>query len=245
MKHFYLLTLIIALGCTNLWAQEDLVISADRPGMATGTDVMPLHKIQWETGFAYEHSKGCPDSYTLNNTYLRYGLSEWAEVHVGADLLLCDGTTGLSALSVGTKVKMLDGAGWVPTVSFMANLASPHIGSKAYRPDHLAPQLYLLFQNDVTDWFNIGYNIGAEWDGFIAEPTTFAAVCLGFAITDDLGCFVESYNYFTTESSEYLMDLGLTWIVSPRVQLDVSAAISLTNPYSYFWAGAGVAWLIN
>ena len=37
---------------------DEPVISADRPGMATGTDIMPKGKVQWETGGGYEMAGG-------------------------------------------------------------------------------------------------------------------------------------------------------------------------------------------
>lgn len=226
-------------------AQTDgLVISADRPGMSTGTDVMPKGKVQWETGVGYE-SEGGAATYTLNNTLVRFGLVDWAELRVGMDLLHGNGTTGLSALNIGTKIAMVENKGWVPAISLLSNLQCPRIGSSAFTPSHLAPQLYVLFQNQVTSWFNVGYNVGAEWDGTLAEPSTFAAVCLGFSITESLGCFVESYNYFHSLGNTYAMDLGLNWVVTRNLQLDLAANLNLQNTGNYLMISGGVAWLIN
>ncbi|MGM9783330.1 MAG: hypothetical protein ACI3ZV_07575 [Paludibacteraceae bacterium] len=33
-------------------------ISADRPGMAPGVDVMPFKSVQWETGIQYDYASG-------------------------------------------------------------------------------------------------------------------------------------------------------------------------------------------
>ena len=58
MKRFFLISLAIALAM-GVSAQESAsVISADRPGMATGVDVMPFKGVQWETGFQYDYSSG-------------------------------------------------------------------------------------------------------------------------------------------------------------------------------------------
>lgn len=238
------ISLILMLHGAAVAQTGDPEISADRPGMSTGTDVMPKGKIQWETGIAYE-SEGGSATYTLNNTLLRFGLEEWAELRVGMDLLHSDGTTGLSALNIGTKIGLTENQGWVPAIALMANLQCPHIGSQAFTPAHLAPQLYVLFQNQVTSWFNIGYNVGAEWDGTLAEPTAFAAVCLGFSLTQGLGCFVESYNYFHSLGDTYAIDLGLNWVVARNLQLDVAANIDLNNEENHFMLSGGVAWLIN
>lgn len=246
MKSKLLLLFAFAIWFVPVFAQTDeIVISADRPGMATGTDVMPLGGIQWETGLAFEHLSGSPNTFTLNTSYLRYGLTENAELHIGMDLLHCNGLSSFSPLTIGTKVKVVEGNGWVPALSFMANLTSSHIGSPANTPNFLAPQLYLLFQNDITDWLNIGYNVGSEWDGFSAQPTTFAAVCIGANVTEQVGCFIESYNYFVAGSADCFLDAGVTWTPTRKLQLDLSAAIDLSAPTNYLWTGIGVAWLIN
>lgn len=76
-KRLSLLILCISI-CAFCFAQEEQNISADRPGMSTGTDVMPLHKVQWETGVAFdwEHRGGAKqETFTINNTLFRYGLT--------------------------------------------------------------------------------------------------------------------------------------------------------------------------
>lgn len=223
---------------------EEPTISADRPGMSTGTDVMPKGKLQWETGIGYERN-GSSATFTINNTLLRYGWVDWAEFRVGMDLLSADGTTGVSGLMFGTKISLIENTGWVPAISLLANLQSPHLGSPDFCPEYLTPQLYLLFQNQVTDRFSLGYNVGAEWNGSHAQPTTFAAVCLGISFTEGLGCFVESYNYFCAGSSNYCVDLGLNWVVARNLQLDVAANFDLQRLDNYFMVSGGVAWLIN
>lgn len=229
---------------TAMAQNETSTISADRPGMSTGTDVMPKGKIQWETGVGYE-SVGGSATYTLNNTLLRYGLVDRAEIRVGMDLLHEGSTTGLSALNVGTKISLVENRGWIPAVSLMANMQSPHIGNKSFLPSHLAPQLYILCQNQVTEWMNIGYNIGAEWDGAVAEPSTFGAICLGFSITENLGCFVESYNYFHSQGNIYAMDFGFNWVILSNLQLDIATNLSLQEMQNHMMVSGGIAWLIS
>lgn len=58
MKRFSLIVLAIVFAM-GISAQESASgISADRPGMATGVDVMPFKSVQWETGFQYDYSSG-------------------------------------------------------------------------------------------------------------------------------------------------------------------------------------------
>lgn len=237
----------------SLWAQDidETVISADRPGAATGPDVVPFKKVQLETGFQYDYTG--EHSILLPTAMLRVGISKFAELRLQYDGTLDseDGNTwkySVCPLIIGTKVCVYEGNKYAPKTSLMCNLAIPSTKTLA-ETMHVAPSLYLLFQNDICDWFNIGYNLGAEWDGVVAQPTTFVAVCLGFGITEKLGAYVESYNYITDYgrnlAGEAFLDFGFNYIVHPRVQLDIYGSFNCQDPKSYGNVGIGVAWLIN
>jgi hypothetical protein len=69
---------------------------------------------------------------------------------------------------------------------------------------------------------------------------------LYFDITDQIGAFVETYNYIHPhDGNQYLTEFGLTWLVSRRVQLDLAADLDFQNFGKHHVISAGVAWLIN
>lgn len=247
---------VFLLSFSFVMAQEsEPVISADRPGMATGVDILPFKKVQFETGFQWDYSDGA-SAITLPTAMLRVGLSDFAELRLQYDGTLTENIDapwiyGVEPLTIGTKIRVLEGGQYVPTISFMANLAIPSTSDLAHTM-HVAPSLYLLFQNDITDWFNVGYNVGVEWNGEDAIPATFLAICFGFGITDNFGAFLESYNYFTRydlstgkTAVDANLDFGFNYVVHPRVQLDLYASFNCQDPKSYSNIGLGIAWLIN
>lgn len=257
MKYYW--TCVILLVSSLLLAQElpsdELWMEPDRPGMATGTGVMPFKKVMWETGF--EASLGTNGySVLLPTTMFRFGITRFAELRIEYDGSLVQQPDKswayeVAPLIIGTKVRIFDGSEqykWIPKVALMANLAIPCTPTMATSM-HVAPSLYALFSNDVTDWFNIGYNVGVEWDGMQAKPATFLALCLGFNITDYIGAFIESYNYITDYGSNIAgdcgLDAGFNFMVHDRVQLDIYAAMDVKDPASCSSIGLGVAWLIN
>ena len=259
MKKIAIVIALLAINFTTFAQTEEPNISADRPGMATGTDIMPFLKVQWETGFESTWS-GDP-AFLLPTTMIRFGITRFAELRLEYDGSYYrfndfyghrEWAYDVQPLIVGTKVKIFEGYKWVPKISLLANLAIPlkrDIGAYA-TVRHVAPSLYLLFQNDVTDWFNIGYNVGAAWSGESPIPSTFLALCLGFNITDNFGAFLESYNYFTRYGKrntevECDLDLGFTYTVHPRVQLDLYGMFNCQDPRDFYGIGLGVAWLIN
>lgn len=250
MKKSILLLLLgmMAGGC--LAQEEDVFFPADRPGYTWGTDVLPLHKISWENGFSLERDPEQRTAY-LPSTIVRYGIFENVELRVGTDWQFHEESasltksTGMTPLTLGTKIKCYEGDGWLPSVGLLAQLQSARLGSEELLPSQPAPSLYLIFENPVNDWFYVCYNAGLEWDGETATPTTFLALCLGFDITDQLGTFVETYNYLHPEGNQYLTELGLYYMPSPRVQLDIEVDLDFQQLKDYFNVGFGVAWMIN
>lgn len=252
MKKTFLLTFSILTACL-CFAQEELPsVVPDRPGISWGAEVTPHHKLIWDNGFGFEKTSEGAHTLTLSSAALRYGLFENTELRVGTDFLLYnDGdapepTFGIAPLFVGTKIKLYEGQGILPSVGVLAELRSPHVGTKDLLPSHIAPSAYLLFEHAIGERFWLCYNAGLEWDGETAEPTTFLAMALGCYITESLGAFVETYNYLNREDeNQYMTELGLTWLVSRRVQLDMEADFDLTNLRNYYSVGCGVSWLIN
>ena len=252
MKKTLLLTFLILTACL-CFAQEELpTVVPDRPGMSWGAEVTPHHKLIWDNGFGFEKTSEGAHTLTLSSTALRYGLFENTELRVGTDFLLYnDGdapepTFGIAPLFVGTKIKLYEGEGFLPSVGVLAELRSPHVGSKDLLPSHLASSAYLLFEHAIGERFWLCYNAGLEWNGETAAPTTFLAMALGCYITESLGAFVETYNYLNREDeNQYMTELGLTWLVSRRVQLDIEGDLDLKNPGKYYSVGCGVSWLIN
>lgn len=176
-------------------AQDEVEFTADRPGMGTGTGITAKGKVMWEAGMAFDHAKGEDgadgvNAFTFANMLWRYGVTNNIEVRLGMDGVheRCgkESVTGVTPITVGTKVRFYQGEGLTPSVALLANVALP-VASKAFRPSNFAPSMYLLADHDVTDKINLTYNAGLEWDGQQAAPTTFVAVCAGYSINNRLG----------------------------------------------------------
>ena len=255
MKRIIFFLLFLFSLFVSMAQESEFVISADRPGMATGVDILPFKKVQFETGFQWNYSDAT-SAITLPTAMLRVGLSDFAELRLQYDATLIENSATscsylVEPLIIGSKIRVLEGGRYLPAISFMANLAIPTTTELA-QSMYVAPSLYLLFQNNITDWFNIGYNVGVEWNGTDATPTTFIAVCLGFSIIDNFGAFLESYNYFTryditsTKTAvETNLDFGFNYVVHSRIQLDLYASFNCQDPKYYSNIGLGIAWLIN
>lgn len=153
--------------------------------------------------------------------------------------------TGFDPLMIGTKLCISEAKGIVPKISFLFNLTLPYIGKRNFRPEYLAPSIYLLMQNDITRKLNVCYNLGLEYDGESASPSEFAAICLGLGITDKLSGFLENYDWFSSTSKpENFVDLGFAYLVSHNIQLDLSGNMNLQDIRKYIIIGFGISWRI-
>lgn len=253
MKKNILILTLIAMA-TLCHAQELPSLPAERPGATCGTEILPLHKISWENGFGSESSGGTHTT-TLTSTMLRYGIFHNVEVLVATDLVMInDGlstepTFDIAPPTLGTKIKVYEGSGLLPSVGLLAQLGLPRNGlvftnNAELHPAHIAPSMYLLFDHEINERFGLGYNVGLEWDGGSATAQTFVSLSLGFSITDDIGTYVETYNYFhPTDGNNYMTGFGLTWMPTRRLQFDIECDLDLQG--DSFAIGGGVAWMIN
>lgn len=200
---------------------EEAGFTADRPGATTGVDVLPKGRVQWETGIGLERSKmdgPTATTWTLNNSLLRWGISESAELRLQADYLYTDieGThvKGLSNVAFGTKVKLFEGWKAVPAVSLLGNVLVPGGSDAAFLPEEWGGQMVLLFQNELTSWCSLGYETDLIWSD-AAKPTFFWGACLGFQLNDRLSLMAEEYNYNKPDGHENWIELGAAYMLTP------------------------------
>lgn len=251
MKRILFFLMFIVIVVSGYSQTTDLPeFSADRPGMATPPGIMPANYFQIETGFAYEkiNTRDLFQETTYYNTSVfRYGINKNSEIRLQTDYLRVKTdslrTTGLNPLTIGTKLLIAEENKFIPQTSFLFNLALPCFGEKSFRPENLAPSFYLLMQNDITDKFNVCYNIGLEYDGSNAAPSVFAAVCLGYNFTEKFSIFIENYNWFAnTIRPENYVDYGLAYMLWKNFQIDISGNSDLRNFQKYYMLNIGIAW---
>ena len=273
--YIVLLALFLTVGIRA--EHNDIHAEADRPGEGTGTNVLPFGFIQWETGIDVHHLMGVHDL-ALPTTLFRFGLGPWAELRLEytgllviedrpEDSPMATATYSSEPLWVGSKICLWGGSNeqklkWIPRTSLLLELGLPTTRHDAqYHP--LSGTIDVLFENDLTDWLTLSYDVGAYWLDWAPTPDIFASLAFNFMPTDKLGLYVESYNIFDTDGFEILdpdkkvtvydinMDFGLTYMVTPRVQLDLYSGFNLyhtnrflSGPPKSVYLGMGVTWLL-
>ena len=219
----------------------DLV--TDRPDQTESSTVVPLHSLQIETGFVMENAETAREkikSYAYNTTLLRYGLLESMELRLGLEYLneeiaikntdTVNTFSGTSPLYAGFKIKIADEAGWMPEIAFLGGLELPFTAAEHFETSSAAAGMRFSIAHTLSDRFSIGYNLGAEWDGETAAPSYYYSLALGIGITDRLGMFIENYGLLSENGGgEHLFDAGITYLVLPNLQFDISGGFGLND----------------
>jgi len=265
MKQNLIIALLALLfPAMGVQAQDDIDFSPDCPGATTGPDIMPQGSIDWETGFAHEWNRRNGDherTWLINTSTFRMGLTPYAELRLQLDESAThtpnDSYAGISAAAIGTKIKLLDGSGAVPKAAFLGTLLLPGNSHSHYLPQHVGIQAHLLFENELSNRFSLGYDVGAEWSGDTSNPDVFFGLCLNYQATNELSFFVESYNGYNSQKQDdwarpghashfnCMSELGAAYMLSPRLQLNVYGDVNLNEPSKYANVGIGVAYLIR
>ena len=243
--NFWKILFIFTLLPSTILAQEE-EFSADRPGATTGTDVMPVGRLQWETGAGYERDKSSAPTehtWTLNTSLLRYGMAKFAELRLQNDIYSthADGDALYGSIAIGTKINMFGGCGLLPAISLLGDVAVPY--GKRVDGEHrrVGGQLHALFDTAISHRWSLGCDVGLDWDDNDSDCTVFLGACLSFQATDNLGLFVEEYNHFGNGHTSWL-ETGLSYQIGDNLQLDVATDISLNAPADHFVVQFGVAW---
>ncbi len=232
-------------------------LSTDRPGFWCGPYVVGTGILQIESGIAIDWSRrGNHRSKGLSTPLvLRYGVSDRLEMRLKTSGLVVTRessadvprttTEGVAAPTVEAKWQLTESTG--PTLALLLSTALP-IGSPALRPGQLQPAALLSADLPVSGSASISLNAGvvsAFDDGLEGRfAQGFFAGVLGFALADDWGGFIEvaaTTPDAINGDSAVFVDSGVSWVVSPDLQLDLSAIRGVTAAATDWTAMVGVS----
>ena len=221
----------------------------DRPGFSCGPYVVGTGVLQIESGVAIDWSRQADQRTSGLSTplVLRYGVSDRVEMrlktsglvvaHESAADMPRTATEGIAAPTIEAKWQMTESAG--PTVALLLSTALP-IGSPALRPGELQPAALLSAELPVGGAASVSFDVDLE-DRFAQG---FFAGVLSFALADNWGGFVEAAvatGDDTHSDATIFIDGGVSWVVNPDLQLDVSAIRGVTVAATDWTAMVGVS----
>jgi hypothetical protein len=219
-------------------------IQTDRPDQTESPFVVPKGFIQIESGLGYENI-GKENKYITHPTVLwKYGMSKTFELRLitnfstekNKDIKI----NGITPVTVGFKVNISEEKGLLPLTSFIGHLVLPSFASKKFKVDYFAPAFRFTMQHTLSKKVTLSYNIGAEWDGFTAEPAFIYTLTAGYSITDKIGSYAEVYGFLPQKNkADHRTDAGFTYFLSNNMMVDLSGGVRLNSiaPKSYVALG--------
>lgn len=259
------LLLAATLAALPVSAQEPPELVTDRPDQTESAVTVPPGFVQLEAGVDHAEAGGDADaeSTAVGSSLLRVGLAERVELRLGwggwaREEAGGESVDGVSDGEVGLKVGLWEERGARPQAAFLAGVSVP-AGERGFSTERWDPAMRLSFAHDLGRGVGLGYNLGMAWSseelpggGPGAERREAVSrleytVALGFGLSERMGAFVELFGDAPVDAPPgsdgpaHAADAGVTWLLTPSLQLDVAAGAGLSDAAPDFLATAGVS----
>jgi hypothetical protein len=176
-------------------AQNEFIVT-DRPDQTESAAIIPPKYFQFEHGLSAEVND-IVKTYSAFSTLIRYGVTENFELRLNADPHIYDSLhineLRLYPISIGLKTKLVEQIKAIPDISIIIHVQIPEIASEDLKADHVSITSRLVASHTLADWWNLGYNLGMEWDGFAPQPIYIYTLTNGFSLKENIGFFIEVY----------------------------------------------------
>jgi hypothetical protein len=222
-------------------------IDTDRPDQTESALTVPKKYFQGEFGFGKENFEGNNYNFIHPTFLLKYGLSKRLELRLEGNFLSeyvqlipnPKTTTSLEPLEIGTKVSLFEEKGILPKTSLIVHLGLPFSGSNVDNDQHLFPSFRFTLQNSLTDNIGIGYNLGAEWNGYDNKPAWLYTFSPNFNIGKKWYAYVEAFGFYEANAWQHNFDAGIAYYLSNDTKADLSGGFGLGSSLlkNYFSLG--------
>lgn len=246
-------------------AQDEADLITDRPDQTESAEVVPLYTLQVETGVVLEWQEKGEYSFIINADYggtlLRFGFHRILEARLGTGIsqirskapgMVMNELHGMAPLVLGLKAKVLVGNGLIPDLALIASYQVPGTGHEEFASEKLVQTYLAAFAHTLTENAGLGYNLGFEHDAFDKKSAFFYSAVIGFSAGEKMGLFLETYgskSWFGGDPQTIIpwdsrADAGLTYLVLPNLQLDLSGGIGLSEFAPKGFISTGFSWRI-
>jgi len=241
---------------------EDSPIKTDRPTFTPSSSTVGKDIIQLETGYTFTHSREegvTMDSHTYPEASLRFGiLADWLEGRIGQNFASTStagpkssaSQTGADDLLLGVKLGLAKQKEYLPETSVILQTSVP-TGSPFLTSHQVLPGIIAIFGWDIIkNRLSASGSLSANraLDGTNHFYTLFAqSFYLNWSLTRQLDAFTECYALTPSGAigpgagPQPFFDTGLTFKVTPNVQLDGRVGLGLNQHADEFFTGAGLS----
>ena len=244
----------------------------------TGPNVLGSGHIQWNTSLMWDHMRNFNINGTVGfdgvgaRTGFRFGIGNRAELTLGVEAShysiterersmvgsvisvndLISPTNMKIAPSVGARLLLFEGKGWLPKVTFNTSIAMAATKGYKYESDTVVqPTIGLEFRNDLGKGWMLDYAVDFTWNRNSPRqnfPATTLSVFARWLATERLliGAGFKTPNW--TEPFKGLFEVR--YLATPNLQLTLQGGLSNGNSLGSYWAMethlvAGVSWMLR
>ena len=125
-------------------------------------------------------------------------------------------------------------------------------GNEKYSSDKLVQTYLAAISHSLGDNAGLGCNMGLEHEAMDRKNSFFYTAVIGFSAGEKMGMFLEGYgkkSWFggapqTIIPWDIRMDAGMTFLVLPNMQLDLSGGVGLSEFSPKGFISTGISWRI-
>lgn len=240
----------------NAQIVEDII--TDRPDQTESAATIPKNHIQFEAGGTFDVDKSensiMTKNYSAPSVLIRYGLLNNVELRLGSEYSQekiffneteMSDNKGFAPLYLGTKIGLIKEKKIIPQTAVIIGLQIPFEKNNIFQPEKAGIEYRLTMKHTLNETFTLSYNLGGEWDGDEKKTTALYTLSLGISLADKLGMYAESYGFYSKNSTaDNRMDGGLTYLLMPNLQGDVSAGFGINETSPDYYLGLGMSYRI-
>ena len=241
-----LCTIVSLLSSVGLIAQIEK-IDTDRPDQTESVETVPKNYFQAEFGFNKENTFFNNYDLIYPTALLKYGLKNFefrleTILRSSYEHLIPNPkwTRGIDPVVIGCKIALWEEKNILPKTSLIVGTGFPMLASKSFKADHLAPLFRFTMQNSLTNNIALGYNLGAEWDGYSSTPVWIYTFAPGFDLGNKWYTYIEIFGFIQkNENPQHNVDGGIAYYISNNVKIDISGGLGISEaaPKSYVAIG--------
>ncbi len=251
-KNIFLLILLNSIGLLAC-AQYNETIRADRPGQGISAFTVGTGIFQVQSGcniFGTSNSaNGIKTNGFLNNTVVRYGITEQFELNYQFDYQTQSVTQndvktvqkGVDAMDLGMRYHIYTGKGLAPSVAFQFATRLPILG-KDYVIKDLAPRFSIVTTQHLTKEIALTTVSGASWNGNNSVAQGNYVANISFPLFARIGGYVENYGNLQNGVFSTYFDGGFAWLVTNDLQLGLYGGYASNKGVNSFFVSSGISW---
>jgi len=243
---FTYMSLIVWLALTMSGQAADDELITDRPDYTESAFVVPLSRIQLESGFTWQRLAAGAHEFNAAEMLVRWAFLPRLELRLGVpDYVWLHGDrddSGFVDSSVGLKVQLgPSGAAW--GAAFLATMYLP-TGAEGFTSDGYDPELKFVLSRDLSERVGLAGQVVAAWPTAGDDREFFWASSLvaGIGLSERWGTFAELIVEVPEDGdTAYMIQHGYTYGLARHVQLDVRMGVGLNHAAPDVYVGAGLA----